>query len=76
MPNRSTYDLANDIVRRAGHKNPEVVPDGTRFDLVLRHILGNPVIAEEEVAGVISEQKLPSDRRETNEGRITPAEPS
>jgi hypothetical protein len=38
------WEAANEICWRAGHDNPEALDPGTRFDLVMRHILKNPIV--------------------------------
>jgi hypothetical protein len=45
---KSTYDLANDVIRRAGYDDPEALSESERFDIVMRHILtvGKPKINE------------------------------
>ena len=36
---RTGYELANEIVRRAGHEDPEAVEPMERFKLVMTHVL-------------------------------------
>lgn len=35
----SCYDLANDILRKAGHEKPEEVEPMVRFEEVMKHLL-------------------------------------
>lgn len=40
----TTYELANEVIRRAGIEDPEKLSDAERMDIVMRHVfaVGSP----------------------------------